>query len=455
MLKIFKHQREERQLPRNYRFYPVYLQVIFRSFGNTIYGLALPNYLIFHEHMQASLVGVIYAIFAVTYIFGPLIARPITEKIGLRNALILGAIIPVITTSFQLFFFIPIMLIVCRSIEGLALGLFWPNIQMQVSIWQSSSPTERSEGFFRVYGFSWNFGCLLGGIFGLSLVFFSQNDFLGLILGWIALVAIIPFAFLMEHADDNLGFDGHHAIVIVNHMGIPVMGARPWTVQPVASEPQVRLNHSNGEKQPRTTYDSTVLACVPIGVAVVVQMVHGAIRSMFSFTYPFFLYSAGWESYWAYLIIFSQLITQMIGINWSGHLSPRGKYQWFLIGGFTCLTISILTFSFPEMIVVTVLNIVLGFFNGLVYAFGAQVMLAHGKVTGSLKYVTIYEVFSGIGYGVTPLLAGFITDVNLLTNFMIIAILIGAGFVAFALITWKVAQRNFSGSSTMVPSLQK
>ncbi len=442
MLKIFKNQREEKQLPRNYRFYPIYLQVILRSFGNTTYGLALPNYLIFHEHFNPGLVGVIYAIFAAAYIFGPIVARPITERIGLRNALILGAIVPVITTAFQLLFFIPVVLITCRAIEGLILGLFWPNVQMQVSNWQKMCPIERSEGLFRVYGFSWNFGCLLGAVCGLFVVYIGQNDFLGLIVGWIGLVCIVPFALLMEHTEDTLKFDGERAIVIINHTGTPVMGARLWAVQEAIPKQSLVVKQENNHKHPRPTYDSTVLACIPIGIAVVVQMVHGATRSMYNFTFPLFLYAAGWESYWTYLIIFSQLITQMLGINWSGHLAPRGKYQWFLIGGFACLAISIIILAYPEMIFVTVLNIALGFFNGLVYAFGAQVMLAHGKLTGSLKYVTLYEIFSGIGYGVTPLIAGFVADINLLANFLIIAVIIGIGFTAFTPMTWKIPRQK-------------
>jgi MFS family permease len=442
VLKIFKNQREEKQLPRNYRFYPIYLQVILRSFGNTTYGLALPNYLIFHEHFNPGLVGVIYAIFAAAYIFGPIVARPITERIGLRNALIFAAIVPVITTAFQLLFFMPVVLITCRAIEGILLGFFWPNVQMQVAVWQKTCPMERSEGMFRVYGFSWNFGCLLGAVFGLFVVYIGQNDFLGLIVGWIGLAGIIPFAILMEHAEDTLDFDGQRAIVIINHTGTPVMGARAWSVHEAISKQPLEVKQGNNHKHPRATYDSTVLACIPIGIAVVVQMVHGAMRSMFNFTYPLFLYAAGWESYWSYLIIFSQLITQMLGINWSGHLPPRGKYLWFLIGGFACLAISALILAYPEMTFVTVLNVALGFFNGLVYAFGAQVMLAHGKLTGSLKYVTIYEIFSGIGYGVTPLVAGFVADISLLSNFLIIASLICIGFTTFTIMTWEIARQK-------------
>ncbi len=408
-----------------YRFFPIYFQIILRSFGTQLYGLALPNYLIFQTDFSASLIGIIFSIFTIAYILGPIVARPITEKIGMKKSLIVAAILPPLLISIQLLYFVPSVLIICRALEGLSLGLFWPNVQMQVSKWQHDCSEKKGQQLFTIYGFSWNFGCLLGGISGFIFVFFTNNDYLGLILALFIIFSIIPFAFLGE-ADNRTLFTKEEKIYSIARALI----SEPNKIK--TEEPSTKVNGIAASKN-----SISILLGIPILVAVTVQFIHATFRSMFLFTFPFHLYQLGWASYWTYFMLLIQQIMQMISITMSGSISPKAKYNSFLLGMIICLCFSVSMLLVNNMVLILIIMISLGFFNGFIYAFGAQVMMTHGKATGSLKYATYYEIFSGIGYGVTPFIGGFLAEINLNLNYQYVII---AGSIC--LIYFLIACRN-------------
>jgi MFS family permease len=407
-----------------YRFFPIYFQIILRSFGTQLYGLALPNYLIFQTDFSASLIGIIFSIFTIAYIFGPIAARPITEKIGIKKSLIIAAILPPMLIVIQLLYFVPSIIIICRAFEGLSLGLFWPNVQMQVSKWQHDCSEKKGQQLFTIYGFSWNFGCLLGGIAGFVFVFFTNNDYLGLILALFIIFSIIPFSLLGE-ADNRTLFTKEGKIYSIERALIIESNKN------IMAEPVTKQNESDLKSS------ISVLLSIPILVAVTVQFIHATFRSMFLFTFPFHLYQLGWDSYWTYFMLLIQQIMQMISITMSGSISPKAKYNSLLLGMFTCLSFTVAMIFIRNMAGILIIMICLGFFNGFIYAFGAQVMMTHGKATGSLKYATYYEIFSGIGYGITPFIGGFLAEINLNLNYQYVFI---AG--AICLIYFLFACRN-------------
>jgi hypothetical protein len=49
-------------------------------------------------------------------------------------------------------------------------------------------------------------------------------------------------------------------------------------------------------------------------------------------------------------------------------------------------------------------------------------MLEHGIVENTTKYSTINEVLIGMGFGLTPMLAGYVFEVNLYISFFFIAV---------------------------------
>lgn len=70
-------------------------------------------------------------------------------------------------------------------------------------------------------------------------------------------------------------------------------------------------------------------------------------------------------------------------------------------------------------------------------------MLEYGAATGSLRYATLYEFFNGIGFGISPILAGIIATGNLAWNYPA-TFLILVGFTATLFFLGRAAHDQFS-----------
>ncbi len=51
-----------------------------------------------------------------------------------------------------------------------------------------------------------------------------------------------------------------------------------------------------------------------------------------------------------------------------------------------------------------------------------KIMLDWGTKTGSSKYTTINEVMVGAGFGITPIIAGYVVEWNIYANFSFVSI---------------------------------
>jgi MFS family permease len=72
--------------------------------------------------------------------------------------------------------------------------------------------------------------------------------------------------------------------------------------------------------------------------------------------------------------------------------------------------------------VIAIVFMLNGFLSGLSYNFLSKIMLKYGASSKSLKYVSLYELFNGMGFGAAPLLVGFIAEINIKLNFMVLFI---------------------------------
>jgi hypothetical protein len=62
-----------------------------------------------------------------------------------------------------------------------------------------------------------------------------------------------------------------------------------------------------------------------------------------------------------------------------------------------------------------------------------KIMLDYGAAKNTARYSTINEIIIGIGFGVTPLISGFVVQVNIYFVFVFIII---CGFVFIAVLTY-------------------
>ena len=83
------------------------------------------------------------------------------------------------------------------------------------------------------------------------------------------------------------------------------------------------------------------------------------------------------------------------------------------------------TFSFlfsPSILVISLINIIAGLLIGLVQGVTQRIVLDHSKSSGSRKYTMINEMFMGISFGIIPFIAGFLTEFNIVYDFVFLSV---------------------------------
>jgi MFS family permease len=63
-----------------------------------------------------------------------------------------------------------------------------------------------------------------------------------------------------------------------------------------------------------------------------------------------------------------------------------------------------------------------GLFLGLIHGTSMKIMLDYGTARNTTKYSTINEIMIGIGFGFTPIIAGYVVEVSLYAVFPFIVI---------------------------------
>ena len=166
--------------------------------------------------MDPELIGLITASTALAYIITPFLGYLIAKQIGKRQAIILSSILSSISFASQVIFFVPSILVIMQLIEGLALGIFWPNVMMEISMWQKISTKEQSDQNFKNFNTSWNMGLLGGFIIGFFLVIFWKNDFIALITACIMVFGLIPLGFLLERENKTISEKKQQNDILLN-----------------------------------------------------------------------------------------------------------------------------------------------------------------------------------------------------------------------------------------------
>ena len=100
----------------------------------------------------------------------------------------------------------------------------------------------------------------------------------------------------------------------------------------------------------------------------------------------------------------------------------------------------VFTFSFffsPSILVISIINIIAGFFVGLIQGVTQRIVLDHGKASGSRKYTMINEIIMGVSFGVVPFIAGFLNEFDIIYDFVFLAVEISFLAIVLVFTHWK------------------
>jgi len=381
------------QNPKPYRAWPIFGLAFIRLLYVSIFERALANYLLFDVRIAPNTFGIISSAGAIAYIFAPILGFWITSKIGIRNALILTSIITPFLTVAQVISIEPWFLILCRVLLGLTMGLYWPNCMNLLSRWQKISSPERAKRNFRNFNFSWNFGFIFGLLFGYIWVLFLR-DYDSMIISWSLSFILIPLSFFINKDS-------------VTH--IPKEELEIHLENPIYEEDFKMLSKTNSNSS---------MMIYPILFSWIGIIFLATSKSIFLFTYPLILRQNSLESHSTYLVQGGIQLAQLIGLTWINVMHVYKRKISVFISISALVVVSFTIFSVGYIWYIAVIFAVSGLFFGLIHGTSMKIMLDYGATKNTARYSTINEIIIGIGFGVTPIVAGYVALVNLYSIFV-------------------------------------
>jgi MFS family permease len=354
--------------------------------------------------LDANLNGLIIAIASISYVAGPYLGRLISKKFGLKKVILLSWF----TTTSMLFLTImisnPIALIIFRTIEGISNGAFWPNIWNYITYWEKFYDQEDQQiEFLKIFNYSWNLGLILGYGTGNIIVFFT-TDYIGMIISVSIAAFSFLFVFLLEPSEK---------FFIRNKRAVVVHGLK--------LTPENWEEYKNPEKAPYTKSSKPSLIYVPLVMCMGGIIYFASTKSVYRFTLPYFLELANQASFWVYGIVLFQQLLQMAGLQLIRKYEKKRYGYWiailFLLSSSITLIIFTISNASDYIVIIAILNIVSGLFFGIMQGVSQRIVLDKGKARNTTKYTMLSEVFVGVSFGIPPIIAGFLFEIDFIYVF--------------------------------------
>jgi len=389
----------------SYHAWPIFILSFCRLFFISIFERAFQNYIFFYQNVSVGMLGIISSAPLIAYIFGPILGHLITKKLGIRNSIILSAITTPILIGAQMICFDPFYLIFIRVINGLLLGVFWPNCYNLLSKWQSVSSDDKSNKNFRHFNFSWNLGFISGLLVGYFWAF-SLDEYFAMTFAFIISFSLPLFSLFLKKESE------------LNHVDRNFIVKNDDTKLKRNIKPQDQ-RHSNNK-----------MIAYPILFSWVALLFYAASKSVFRFSYPVFLKASGSPSYFTYLIQLSIQVGQLLGLTWSNSMKFHSRKISVFASLIMIFISSIATIIVQNIIYISIITATIGLFIGLIQGTSLKIMIDYSAANNTKKYSTINEILKGIGFGLTPIAAGFIAEINLYGVFIFLIIIGVIVFIA-------------------------
>ncbi|MFX1411805.1 MAG: MFS transporter, partial [Promethearchaeota archaeon] len=370
------------------------------------------NYLYFVIDISESTLGFISSAGAIAYIFAPIIGQVITSKLGIRNSIILSSLFTPILTGAQIIYFETWFLVLCRISLGLMLGVYWPNCFNLLSKWQKVSSVEKSKKNFRNFNFSWNYGFIIGLLTGFSWAFY-WNDYLAMVISWSLSFLLIPISFFINKESES----------------IALYEDPKEQLEVTISEVVVRDNLEKNSNTPMIIY--------PILFSWIGILFLAISKASFIFSYPIILKAVGSSSYPTYLVQAGVQFTQVLGLTWINSMKIYSRKISTLFSIILIVLIASTVLFFRNIWYISIITAITGLFLGLIHGTALKIMLEYGTAKSTAKYSTINEILVGLGFGLTPIIAGYVAEVNIYVIFTFLII-----FGPFILILLVYLSRN-------------
>lgn len=408
--------RVDRDISTKVGLHKIYLLAFTMVFVLNLFSIAFPNILIYERGISASFMGILSTIYAMTYIIGPLAAKPLARRLGIKRTLFISTLASIVSMIAQLFFFHEWVLIISSGIDGIFNSIFWACLEAGIVEWQKISDSKERDQYFRQYGISWNAGGVIAESLGFALLMLGSTDLIASYLSLAVALIQLPIAALIILP-----------IVIRTKQGVQ-------NVRKTYDKP----NH----KHKRIQKTKPLIIFLP-GFIYLGALLYQVPRTMINFVFPYITYTQNIDSSWVYLGIFLQQVMLLMGIALTTHTPLESRAMLFkysimsMIGLTFLLWIDPIRFIFHGIIGI-------GLLAGIIYTISSQALLQYSENQDTLKETSRYQTISALGFGITPLISGWITEYEIKMNFQVLMMFML--IMAIVVTVLELQHQNFFGS---------
>ncbi|TFG00207.1 MAG: MFS transporter [Promethearchaeota archaeon] len=392
-----------------WRFWPVILLSILYPMNINMIGWAIPIYF-FRRAVATELIGLLTAGSTITYTVSPIIFSKISDKIPRKTGIIIAMVGTLLT---QLIFYItlqPIPFLIARLCEGFIVGIFWTNLQASIS----DNIYHQHRKLTALYNFSWNMGLVLGLIVGAILTFFIED------------LTIIFYS---------------APIFLVINVVIAVFGFQEPYKNTLA-EPSKTSHHDISQEDVLNSSrqkNGLLLENIefPYYYPFLLVMLYSLTRGVINFIFPIKSEVLGFDTYTVYIASIFFMLTQSIAIIGASSISLK-HLKFFNVVIIIPLFITTLFFGLnTNYLIFIILFLILGSCTGMLFGISLRLVLILNIKHNRSIYSAILESFTGIFYLIGPILAGYLSYINLDLSLYVLSLISGAIWIVLITLSWK------------------
>ncbi|MFX0012609.1 MAG: MFS transporter, partial [Candidatus Hermodarchaeota archaeon] len=261
---------------------------------------------------------------------------------------------------------------------------------------------------FRNFNFSWNSGFIIGLAFGFVWTFLL-NDYISMILSWSLSFLLTPISIFINKDSD---------------IQIPKDEIQIHLENPIIEEDFKMIAKANS---------TATMMSFPIVFSWIGIIFLSTSKSILQFTYPVFVKLNSLDSQSTYLVQGGLQLAQLIGLTWINSMNVYKRKNSTFVGVIVLIVIAFTIFFVENIWYIAIIFSSSGLFLGFIHGTSMKIMLDYGATKNTGRYSTINEIVIGIGFGVTPIIAGYIATVNLYIIFVYIVV---AGIIFLSILMY-------------------
>lgn len=401
----------------HWRFWPVILLAIFYPLNMNMIGLAIPIYF-FRRAIPTEIIGLLSAATTITYSISPIIFSKISDRLPRKTSVVIamGG-----TFATQLIFYItlhPILFLLARLGEGFIVGLFWTNLQASIS----DNIYHRHRRLTAFYNLSWNTGLILGLVMGailtylvddLTIIFYSAPFFLLFNL----LIAIFAFKEPRKNSYDSI------------------------------ASPNLQKNEDQNynDKFEATKHAEIESIQFPLVYPFILIILYSLVRATVKFLFPIKSEILGFETYSVYGASIFYALAQSIAMIGASSISLKHLKVLHIIILIPILIFTPIFGANTNYFIFIILFLIIGACTGMLYGISLRFVLILNMKHKQSLYSAILESIIGIFFLVAPILAGYLSYIDLDLPFYVLTII--CVFLSLSIIFLSQKQIKFNNSS--------